>query len=77
MLNRGMLISLGVAAVLALPPTLYFIRGWVASFAYKAPVPWWLYPAAVLLVLAIAAATVSIQSWKAATANPVNSLKSE
>ena len=76
-LNRGMLIALGVATALALAPTLWFILGWVSSFAYKADVPWWLYPGAVLVVLIIATATVSWQSWRAATANPVNSLKSE
>ncbi len=72
-----MLISLGVAVVLALAPTLWFVRGWVSSFAYKAAFPWWLYPAAVVLVLLIAIATVSLQSYRAASANPVNSLKSE
>ncbi len=76
-LNRGMLISLGIAMALALAPTLWFIRNWASSFAYKAGFPWWLYPAAVVLVLLIAAATVSLQSYRAATANPVESLKSE
>jgi putative ABC transport system permease protein len=77
MLNKGLLISLAVAAVLALAPTLYFMRGWVASFAYKVAVPWWLYPVAVVMVLMVAAVTVSWQSLRAATANPVNALKSE
>ncbi len=76
-LNRGMLLSLAVAMALALAPTLWLIRGWVSSFAYRAGVPWWLYPAAGLVVLAIAVATVSWQSWRAATANPVESLKTE
>ena len=76
-LNRGILIALGVATALALAPTLWFVRGWVSSFAYKAGFPWWLYPAAVVLVLLIAVATVSWQSYRAASANPVESLKSE
>lgn len=77
MLNRGMLILVGVALVVAVPLTLVFITRWVAGFAYKAPLPWWLFPAGGALVLIIAVATVSLQSWRAASANPVNSLKSE
>jgi putative ABC transport system permease protein len=54
-----------------------FIRRWVEGYAYKAAVPWWLPVGAGLIVLLIAVATVSWQSWRAATANPVNALKSE
>ncbi|MDR2912708.1 MAG: hypothetical protein LBV38_05355 [Alistipes sp.] len=76
-LNRGLLWSLGVAMALVLAPTLWFIRSWVSDFAFRAPVPWWLFPLAGLMVLLVAAVTVSWQSWKAATANPVNALKAE
>jgi putative ABC transport system permease protein len=77
MLNRGMLLLVGVAFVVAVPLALVFIRRWVEGYAYKAAVPWWLPVGAGLIVLLIAVATVSWQSWRAATANPVNSLKSE
>ncbi len=77
MLNRGMLILIGVAFALAAPLALLFINRWIAGFAYKAAVPWWLFPIAGVLVLLIAVATVSWQSWRAASANPVNALKSE
>jgi putative ABC transport system permease protein len=77
MLNRNMLILVGVGFALAVPLTLVFIMRWVEGFAYKAAIPWWLFPAGGLVVLLVAVATVSRQSWKAATANPVNALKSE
>lgn len=77
MLNRGMLMLVGIASVIAVPLTLVFITRWVEGFAYKAAVPWWLFPAGGLMVLVIAVATVSWQSYRAATANPVISLKSE
>jgi putative ABC transport system permease protein len=77
MLNRGMLILVGVGFVLAVPLALVFITHWVAGFAYRTPIPWWLFAAAGLLVLVIAVATVSWQSYRAATANPVKALMSE
>ena len=77
MLNRNMLILVGVGFALAVPLTLVFITRWVEGFAYKAAVPWWLFPAGGLIVLAIAVATVSYQSWRAASANPVKALMSE
>ncbi len=77
MLNRNMLILVGVGFALAVPLTLVFITRWVEGFAYKAAVPWWLFPTGGFVVLAIAVATVSYQSWRAASANPVNALKTE
>ncbi|WP_287331408.1 MULTISPECIES: hypothetical protein [Parabacteroides] len=38
---------------------------------------WWVYPLALLIVLTITVGTVTYQSWQAANANPVDSLKSE
>jgi len=40
-------------------------------------VSWWVFPLAGLAALAIAIATVSFQAAKAATANPIDSLRSE
>jgi putative ABC transport system permease protein len=76
-LNRAMFTQLAVAFVLATVIAWLIIRWWLDGFAYRAAVPWWLYPAAGVIVLLIAVATVSIQSWRAATANPVRSLKTE
>ena len=77
MLNRNMFILVVVGFVLAVPLTLVFITRWVEGFAYRAAIPWWLFPAGGVLVLLIAVTTVSWQSWRAATANPVKSLNSE
>ena len=77
MLNRNMLILVGVAFVVAVPLALVFIGRWVEGYAYRAAAPWWLFACAGGLVLMIAVATVAWQSWRAAAANPVESLKSE
>jgi putative ABC transport system permease protein len=50
---------------------------WLNSFEYKAPIPVWIYVASLTIVLTITVAAISLQSFRAATANPVKSLKSE
>jgi len=77
MLNRSLLILLFISFVIAIPFAYYTIYKWLENFAYKASIPWWLFPGAGLLVLIISVITISWQSWKAATANPVDSLKNE
>lgn len=77
MLNRNLLLLLLISFVVAIPLAYYTIGKWVDNFAYKASIPWWLFPSAGLLILAISIITISWQSWKAAIANPVDSLKSE
>ena len=48
---------------------------WLENFAYKAPVEIWIYFAALAIVLGTTVATVLIQTYRAATDNPVRSLK--
>ncbi|HCO67429.1 MAG TPA: hypothetical protein DIT04_06705 [Dysgonomonas sp.] len=77
LLNKNLLILLAVSFILAVPLSYYTITKWVENFAYKASIPWWLFAAAGVLVFIISVITISWQSWKAATANPVESLKNE
>lgn len=77
LLNRNMLRMLLVSFLVAVPIALLVINNWMDRFAYKAPVPWWLFAGSGFLVLLISAVTVSWQSYRAATANPVDSLKTE
>lgn len=77
LLNRNMLRMLLVSFLVAVPVALLIINNWMDRFAYKAPVPWWLFAGSGLLVLLISGVTVSWQSYRAATANPVDSLKTE
>jgi putative ABC transport system permease protein len=50
---------------------------WLENFAYKTELSWWIFALAGLLALGIALLTVSWQSWKAATRNPVEALRYE
>jgi putative ABC transport system permease protein len=77
MLNRSVLIQLAIAFVVAVPLAYYIVHRWLQQFAYKTPIYWWVFLLAGLLVLAITVITVSWQSYKAANANPVDSIKNE
>lgn len=67
----------GVAILIASPVAWYFMHRWLADFAYRIPIHWWIFLLSGIAAIAIALATVSIQAIRAARANPVNSLRSE
>jgi len=77
MLNRSVIIQLAIAYVVAVPVAYYIVNRWLQQFAYKTPIYWWVFLLAGLLIFAITVITVSWQSYKAATANPVEAIKNE
>ncbi|MFN0036106.1 MAG: FtsX-like permease family protein [Saprospiraceae bacterium] len=66
-----------IAIIIASPIAYYFMQKWLADFAYRIEMQWWMFVAAGATALAIAFLTVGFQSVKAALANPVKSLRSE
>ena len=77
MLNRDFIKWVFIALILAIPAAWFSMHYWLKSFTYKTEVSWWIYALAGLLALVIALFTVSLQSWKAATRNPVEALRYE
>ena len=66
------------AAIVIGTPIAYLVtHRWLENFAYKTSLSWWIFALAGLLILGIALLTVSWQSWKAATRNPVEALRYE
>jgi putative ABC transport system permease protein len=66
-----------IAIVIASPLAYYFMQKWLADFAYRIDIQWWMFALAGAGALLIAFLTVGFQSVRAALANPVKSLKSE
>jgi len=66
-----------VAIVIASPVAYFFMQKWLADFAYRIDIQWWMFVGAGLAAVLIAFLTVGFQSVKAALANPVKSLRSE
>ena len=77
MLNRDFILWFLVAFTIATPASLYAGYKWLSIFAYKASLSWWIFASAGLLTLLIISVTVSWQSWRAATRNPVEALRYE
>ncbi|MBN2634806.1 MAG: FtsX-like permease family protein, partial [Prolixibacteraceae bacterium] len=77
MLNKDFVKWVIIAFVIATPIANYAMNKWLESFAYKTTLSWWVFALAGLLALGIALLTVSWQSWRAATRNPVESLRYE
>ena len=66
-----------IASVIAIPVANYFLAGWLADFAYRISIAWWFFLLPSLVVALIALASVSTQTLRAATRNPVDSLHDE
>lgn len=66
-----------VCFVIAAPVGYIIGRRWLESFAVKAAISPLIFAAALLLMALITFATVTLQSWKNANANPVDSIKTE
>ena len=77
LLNKDFVKWVAIAFVIAAPIAWYIMHKWLERFAYKTQLNWWIFALAGLLALGIALLTVSWQSWKAATRNPVEALRYE
>ena len=77
MLNKDFIKWVSIAFVIATPVAYYAMHKWLENFAYKTSLSWWIFALAGLLALGIALLTVSWQSWRAATRNPVEALRYE
>lgn len=69
------LVVLGI--IIGSPIAWYFMDKWLTNYQYRIEMPWWAFGAAAVLVVTIALLTVSFKSIKAASANPVKSLRTE
>ena len=77
LLSKDFLKLVFIAMLIASPLAWYFMDQWLQDFAYRTHIGWWVFGVAGFLAFLIAFITVSSQSIKAATDNPVKSLRSE
>lgn len=66
-----------VAFILASPVAYFGMKLWLEDFVYRTEIKIWIFILAGIVSAGIAWLTMSVQSWKAARANPVNSLRNE
>jgi len=66
-----------IAFFIAVPAAFYAMYKWLEDYAFKTDLSWWIFALSGLLVLTVSLLTVSWQSWRAATINPVEALRYE
>ena len=77
LLNRDYIILVIIAYFISTPIAWFAMHKWLQSFAYRTELSWWIFALAGIIALGIALFTVSWQSWRAATRNPVEALRYE
>ncbi len=77
LLNSNFMVLNIIAFIVAIPLVILFLNHWLQNFSYKTNLSWWVFVLAGLTTSLIVLATVSWQSWRAATTNPAKALKSE
>jgi putative ABC transport system permease protein len=66
-----------LSGLIAAPLTASLLHAWLSHFTYHTSMSWWIFAAASGGALLITLLTVSHQTIRAASANPINSLRSE
>jgi putative ABC transport system permease protein len=66
-----------IAIIPAVAVAYYVVTSWLGTFAYHVDLSPWIFVASGAIAIVIAWLTVSFQSIKAATSNPVDSLRYE
>ena len=77
LINKDIIRWILVSFVAACPIAWYSMNKWLMAFAYRTEIRWWIFVPGGLLALIIALGTVTWQSWRAATGNPVEVLRYE
>jgi putative ABC transport system permease protein len=77
LLNRNFIFWFIISFIIATPVAWYIGNRWLMNFAYRTALDLWIFILAGSIALLIILVTVSWQSWKAATRNPVEALRYE
>ena len=77
LVSKDYILLMLIAIVLSVPVAWWIMDAWLADFAYRIPLTWWIFAIPSLVVIAIALLTVSIHTLKAARTNPAQSLRYE
>jgi putative ABC transport system permease protein len=77
LLSGEYLIWVMISIIIACPIAWYSMNKWLQNFAYRIDISWWIFALAGVLAFLIALLTVSVQSFRAASKNPVEALRYE
>ncbi|HRP54590.1 ABC transporter permease [Agriterribacter sp.] len=77
LLSTEFILLVGLSCIIAAPVAYYYLSNWLTNYDYRISISWKVFAVAALIALFITVITVSLQSIKAAMANPVKSLRTE
>jgi putative ABC transport system permease protein len=66
-----------LSAIIATPFAWWLLHNWLEGFAYHISIMWWVFVMSAFAAMMIAFVTISFQSFRAASMNPIKSLRSE
>ncbi len=66
-----------ISFIIAVPISYYIMNDWLSNFSYRIGLSPWIFAVAGLTCFIISLLTVVIQSWRAASENPVKNIKTE
>lgn len=77
LLSKDFIKLVVISFFIAAPLAWWAMDKWLQNYTYRVDIKWWVFAAAGFLSVLIALLTVSYQSIRAATANPIKSLRTE
>jgi putative ABC transport system permease protein len=77
MFNRKFVIIVAICFIVAAPISYFITDYYYSTFAYRAPIHWWVFVVALLAVLFVTTLVVTLATFRTASANPVESLRTE
>ncbi len=77
LLSKDFIKLVAISCLVAFPVSWLMMHNWLQNYKYRIEISWWIFLAAGISAILIALITISFQSIKAATANPVKSLRTE
>ena len=77
LLSKDFIKLVALALIIASPIAWYFMNQWLQDFVYRIDISWWMFLLAGLVAMLIALLSISFQTIKAATTNPVKNLRTE
>jgi putative ABC transport system permease protein len=77
LLTKDFIALVLIAFLIASPLAYWTMNKWLADFAYRIDMEWWMFAAVGIIAMAIAFLTVSAQTIRAALIDPVKSLHNE
>ncbi len=77
MLSKDFVLLVLISCLIAIPIIYHFMGRWLQNYEYRMEISWWIFGLAIAGALVITILTVSFQAIKAASVNPVKSLRTE